>query len=213
MLHQPSIIPISVKSAKEPEEQIAEFVRRECEGNNIPPENMGHDSTGRGTLGTYLARTWSAMTNPIEAGGQPTDRPVTSDMFIVDPKTKTKRLKLCKEHYVKLVTEFWFSVRYTVEAGQLRGLTEETMEEFCQREWDRVKDDKIELETKNDMKERIGRSPDLADWCAGIVEMARRRGFMIKKMVNESAKTASYNLDDLARKQRTLNQSKEISYT
>lgn len=184
LLHQPVNIPISVRADKEPEQQIAEWMKRECEGLGIPPENAGHDSTGRGSLGTFLARVWSAFVQPIEAGGQPTDRPVSQTHYIRDPKTRARRLKTCKEHYVKLVTEFWFSVRYTVEAGQLRGLTEEAMEELCQRQWDRVKDDKIEVETKQEMKERIGRSPDLGDWVAGIVEMARRKGFEINKLLN-----------------------------
>lgn len=184
LLHQPVNIPISVRADKEPEQQIAEHMKRECEGLSIPPENAGHDSTGRGSLGTFLARVWSAFVQPIEAGGQPTDRPVSQTHYIRDPKTRARRLKTCKEHYVKLVTEFWFSVRYTVEAGQLRGLTEEAMEELCQRQWDRVKDDKIEVETKEEMKQRIGRSPDLGDWVAGIVEMARRKGFEINKLLN-----------------------------
>lgn len=187
LLHPPSIIPIKVGES-EPEAQISEFVKRECTSLGIQPENMGHDATGRGSLGTYLARAWSANTNPVESGGTPSERPVSLDIYITDPKTNVRRLKTCKEHYVKRVSEFWFSVRYTVQAGQLAGLTDEVMEEFCMREWDRVSQDRIEIETKGDMKERTGRSPDLADWAAGIVEMARRRGFQISKLANEPAR-------------------------
>jgi hypothetical protein len=214
LLHEPQVIPISVKADKEPEQQIAEHVKRECEGLGIPPENMGHDSTGRGSLGTFLARVWSAMTNPVEAGGKPTKRPVSLDLYIFDRNTKQRRLKLCDEHYVKLVTEFWFSVRYTVESGQLRGLTSETMEEFCQREWDRVKDDKIEIETKEEMKNRVGRSPDLADWAAGIVEMARRKGFVISKLGSVESEERSFEwLRLLAKQQSELNVSKQLVAT
>ncbi len=65
------------------------------------------------------------------------------------------------------------------------------MEEFCLRRWDRVKGDKKSVEPKdrasNDprkqgFKQRVGRSPDMADWAAGIVEMARRKGFIISKL-------------------------------
>lgn len=184
VLHPPAIVPISVNSEKDAEYQIAEFVKKECEGNAILPSNFFHDATGRGSLGTALAREWSSDCNPVEFGGQPSDRSVSLDHYIYDPKTRERRLKLCKEHYSKFVTELWFSVRYCIEAGQLRGLTEETMDEGCMREWDRVKDDKIELETKLDMKERVGRSPDLMDWCSIIVEGARRRGFQISKLGN-----------------------------
>lgn len=205
LLHPPSIVPISVTSKKEPEEQIAEFVRQECESLSIAPENMGHDSTGRGSLGTYIARVWSAKTNPIEAGGAPTDRPVNQDTFIIDPKTKVRRLQTCKEAYVKLVTEFWFSVRCTVQSSQLRGLTEETMDEFCMREWELAPGDKKVIESKLEMKERIGRSPDLADWAAGIVEMARRRGFQISRLANEEISQAESTwLKDMAKQQKQI---------
>lgn len=216
LLHEPSIIPILVRTEKEPEQQIAEYVRKDCEGLNIAPENMGHDATGRGSLGTFLARVWSAMTNPIESGGPPTDRPVSLDVFRIEIKNgqPTKRLTLCKEHYVKRVTEYWFSVRYAVQADQLRGMTQETSEEFCQREWDRVKDDKIELETKIDMKDRIGRSPDLADWAAGVLEMARRRGFQISKLANEPERqeSALSALEELSRQRAKMERSKELNY-
>lgn len=217
LLHPPVIIPVSARVEKEPEQQIAEFVKRECEGLAIQPANMGHDSTGRGSLGTFLARVWSADTQPIESGGQPTDRPVSLDIFTWEPRKAfdqlVKRLKLCKEHYVKRVTEFWYSVRYAVQAGQIRGMTSDTMEEFCQRNWDRVKDDKIELETKESMKDRIGRSPDLADWAAGIVEMARRRGFKISKLADDSQRPRSQDdyLTKLARSQREMIRSKQLT--
>lgn len=218
LFHPPVIIPISAKVDKEPEQQIAEFVRRECEGLNIPPASMGHDATGRGSLGTYLARAWSAETNPIESGGAPTDRPVSADTYTNEPAPKKngmartgRRLKLCSEHYVKRISEYWFSVRYAVQADQIRGMTQDTMEEFCQREWDRVKDDKIEIESKLDMKDRIGRSPDLADWAAGIVEMARRKGFIISKLENENAqKQSSEWFNTLARDQDRINREREL---
>jgi hypothetical protein len=217
LLHPPVIIPISARVDKEPEQQIAEFVRRECEGLNIPPQNMGHDATGRGSLGTYLARVWSAETNPVESGGSPTERPVSADTFTNEPGKRGqtrigRRLKLCNEHYVKRISEFWFSVRYAVQSSQIRGMTQDTMEEFCQREWDRVKDDKIEIESKLDMKDRIGRSPDLADWAAGIVEMARRKGFVIAKLENNEGKSNSLQwFADLAAEQARLNQARELS--
>ena len=164
LFHPPIIIPISVRSEKEPEYQIAEFVRRECEGNSILPQNMYHDATGRGSLGTALARVWSAECNPVEFGGKPSERPVSMDHYITDPKTRVRRLKLCQEHYVKFVTELWFSLRYGIEADQIRGLTEETMDEGCMREWYEKSDGlgraRRGVETKLEMKSRLGRSPE-----------------------------------------------------
>lgn len=197
-LSVPRIIPIRVypkdtpkEQQQDPEEQIAEYVKADCDRLDIPPSNMGHDSTGRGALGTTLARVWSDQTIPIEFGGNPSPRPVSADLFIYDEKLKTKRLKRCDEHYIKRVSELHFSVRYAIEAGQLRGLSEAVMDELCRREWSREKGDKIKVESKEDTKERLGRSPDLADWCALVIEIARQKGFIIAKLdVGKNLKVA-----------------------
>jgi hypothetical protein len=190
----PKIIPVKVGTGKEPEEQIAEFVKEDCEALGIPPENMGHDATGRGSLGTFLARVWSAKTNPIEAGGKPSDRPVSLDITILDEETKQKRLKRCDEHFDRKVSEFHFVLRYAVESKQIRDLPEEAMDELCARKWDRVKEKYwVEPKTSDNplkpgFKERFGKSPDMADWACGIVEMARRLGFQISRIGNVDKK-------------------------
>lgn len=185
----PEIVPMKGLPGTDPDMAMAEWTRDRCNMLGIPPENFGHDSTGRGSLGTALARAWSSACNPIEFGGLPTNRPVSEDMNFLDPKTGQYRQRLCHEHYIKFVTELWFSVHYCVVAGQLRGLCEDVFEEFALRIW-KMKGDKREVEPKSGtrekpgMKQRTGRSPDLADSLAGLVEMARRRGFQIKKLDN-----------------------------
>jgi hypothetical protein len=205
------IIPILVNSPLSAEDQISTFVKLKCEAGGVKPENFFHDSTGRGSLGTSLARIWSPQCNPVEFGGPSTQRPVTNDFFIdedvqtssVGRTTVKKRLKTCYEHYVKFVTELWFSVRYCVEAGQMRGMADDVIEEFCLRQWDRKKGEKIEIETKAQMKERVGRSPDLADWCAIIVEGARRLGLKISKLTPPEKKSDS-KTDALSRFQNNF---------
>lgn len=165
-VHQPEIVPIVIRDdVGSPEEQIAVWIKEYCEGHGIPPENAFHDSTGRGGLGTAISREWSAMTNPVDFGGKPTPRPVSLEMYIFDPKERRKRLKRCDEHYDRFVTELWWTVRLCVESKQMRGLPEAVLEEFCMREWDKIRENKMCVETKKEMKERVGRSPDLADWC------------------------------------------------
>ena len=215
---EPRIIPILVGTGEEPEDQIARAVKSDCNTLVIPPENMGHDATGRGSLGTALARHWSAKTNPVEFGGTPTARPVSLDMFITDPKTKLQRLKLCHEHYDRFVTELWFSVRYGVEAGQIRNLPEEVIEEFCLRKWDLLRG-KYSIEIKNGtatkpgMKQRVGRSPDMGDWASLIVEMARRKGFQVKKLANAETEEADHAwLDELARKAQERRTAHTLNY-
>lgn len=189
-VQMPKIIPISVKSGKLAEDQISEFVLQHCAQDGIPPSAMFHDSTGRGSLGTAIARVWSADTNPVEFGGNPTERPVCSDLYIWDEELKSRRLKRCNEHYSKFVTELWFSVRYAIEGKQIRELPKEVMEEGCIREWKRVRGDKIEIETKEDTKERMGKSPDLFDWLSIVMEGARRLGFQIARLENDQRQKA-----------------------
>lgn len=183
LVHAPVIIPVSAKEEGGlPEDQIAQYVKQDCERLGISADHVFYDATGRGSLGTSFGRAWSAYVNPVEFGGRPTERPVTADHYFTDPVTKERRLKRCDEHYSKFVTELWFSVRYATESSQLRGLPEDVMDEGAMREWKMVKGDKIEIETKAEMKERMGRSPDLFDWLATALEGARRLGFQIQRI-------------------------------
>jgi hypothetical protein len=104
------------------------------------------------------------------------------DTFTDDKVTGERRLKRCDEHYSKFVTELWYSLRYAIEADQVRGLPKDVIDELCTRNWERVANDKIEVESKLELKKRIRKSCDLGDWAAIILEGARRRGFAIAKL-------------------------------
>ena len=189
LMGNPRLIPVRMYPKTTPEaerilaeDQIAMFVKADCERLGIPAANVFHDSTGRGSLGTAFARVWRPDTNPVEFGGNPSPRPVMADLYIYDEKLRQRRLKRCDEHYSKKVSELHFSVRYTIEGGQMRGLTNDVKDELCIREWNQVRGNKVEVESKDETKERLGRSPDLGDWAAIAVEGARQRGFLIARM-------------------------------
>jgi hypothetical protein len=217
---KPIIIPIRMypKSTPEaerlsPEDQIAEFVKADCERLGIPAANVFHDATGRGSLGTALARIWSADTNPIDFGGAATSRPVCSDLLIYDEELRQKRLKRCDEHYSKFVTELWFSVRYVIEGRQCRSLPNEVLDELCAREWMRVRGFKVEVEPKEETKLRLGRSPDMADWAATATEGARRLGFQIARMDLQAPPKAKAADDKWKQKLRAQAATLRESYT
>lgn len=188
--HPPHMVPVRINTGvpMAEEDSISAYEKQYFESSGVPPENYGHDSTGRGSLGTSLARVWSANCNPIEFGGAPSKRPVTMDTYTIDRTTGQRRLKRCDEHYSKFVTELWYSLRYAIEADQIRGLPEDVMNELCMRQWERVANDRIEVESKLEMKERTRKSPDLGDWASIILEMARRRGFQISRLGGEQKK-------------------------
>jgi hypothetical protein len=167
------VIPIKDAIAETPEDQIATQVRDQCERRGIPPENFGFDSTGRGSLMAAFGRLWSPNVIPVEFGGPPTERPVANGLDVI-----------CKDYYSKFVTELWYSVRLIIEGDQFRGMTEDVMAEGCSREWTIVGSNKIEVEPKDKTKLKIGRSPDLFDALVTAVEVARRRGFKIERVVN-----------------------------
>jgi hypothetical protein len=208
------MVPININLPLTPEEQISTWIKSYCEMNDIPFSNIFYDSTGRGSLGPPMARIVSVLINPVEFGGNPSNRPVTMDTYVFDEKLKARRLKLCNEHYRKFVTELWWTVRYCAEAGQLRGVTEPVADEGCMREWREVEGNKIEVETKKEMKVRTGGvSPDLFDWLVTLVEGARRRGFEIRKMANaEEDEENKQWVQDLVDKARKLRNKHQLNY-
>jgi hypothetical protein len=174
------IVPIIIRADLKPEDQIAIFCREKMESAGVPPENFFFD--GRGSMAMSLASNWSASVNSIEFGGVPSDRPAGADIYIIDPNTKVRRLKTEREHYSKNVSALWWAWRYATETDQVRGMDREIVADAQPREWKKVAGDKIEIETKHDMKKRTGISPDLADMFVSGLEGARRRGFTIGKL-------------------------------
>lgn len=182
------VVPINPGLDNLPEDQIVSFVMAQCNLRNIPPANFFFDAGMRTSLVSAFSRIWSADVQSVDFGGVPTDAPVSSDIH-----------KPCKDYYSKKVTEIWFSVRLAVEAGQVRGLTEDVVNEFCAREWTIVGSNKIEVEPKHKMKEKFGRSPDQADGVAVGFFGARQRGFNIARLQPDKPIRRGQNWRDEAR--------------
>lgn len=176
----PKVIPLEFGS--EPEDQIALFIKNDCKSENIPGSRVYFDAGMRATMATALSKIFSPEVNAVNFGGSPTKRPVSADEYVNDIQTGQRRPKRCDEHYIKFVTEMWFSVRLAVLSKQIRELPKDVAEEFYMREWTKEKGDRYELETKDQTKKRMGVSPDLADWAAIIMEGARRQGFTIESL-------------------------------
>jgi len=189
-LYEPEIVPINLRLPEEPEEQIAKFFKRRLEELNIPVENSAYDSFGKGTLGFYFAKVFGSVTpQPIDSGQPPTQRPVRFDLFVEEMVNGVivRRLKRCDEHYSKFVSEMWFSCAEVIQSRQVAELPKEVMEEGCLRMYKIVRGNRHEVESKDDMKERVGFSPDLFDTFAIGVELARRLGFRIERIGRDVA--------------------------
>lgn len=211
---QHEIVPIKLNSKLEPEQQIAAFAKERCDQLGIPPENMFYDSFGRGTLGFFFAETFgSNCPVPVNSGDKATDRPVRFDYFVQDESNGRKRLKRCDEEYFKFVTEMWYSVRECIHSEQLKNLFKEVAYEGQLRLYrTRGSSKLIELETKDEMKERVKKSPDLFDTLAILVEGARRKGFKIQRIGAdiETSDNRTIWLTDLARNKFKWHSKKQI---
>jgi len=181
--HPTYLVTVIARNDMIPEDQIALAVKDKMEALDVPPENFFFD--GRGSLAMSLARLWSPRVNSVEFGGRPSDRAVDGE-WVIDG-SGSKRPKLAFEHYSKFVTELWWSFLMAIQSDQIRGLDLETVLDGAPREWRTVAGDKIEAETKKEMKKRTGCSPDLFDCVVVGLEGARRRGFNISKLANQEA--------------------------
>lgn len=197
------------------EDQIADILEKEIEALGIPASDVFYDATGKGTMGfAFSGKFGTVVPVAIDSGGMPTERPVREGLWNEDRTA----LKTCREHYSKFVSEMWFSVRYAIEAGQVRGLTEDVMMEGCARVYSVTKGNKIEVEPKSDpkkkedLKRRLGKSPDLFDALAIGFEGARQRGFTIAKLANKADDDDSLNwLTEAANNARNLIKSKQLT--
>lgn len=176
------VVPFASNSKIEPDDQIAQFVEEQARMNDIEPENIFYDSSGKGTTGAALARVFGFKApKAVYFGGNPTTRPVRHDLYVNEPNG-VKRLKRCDEEYRKFVSELWFASRNVIECGQMRNLPEEVAHEGCLREYMEAPGGKIEVEKKEDTRERMGMSPDLYDAFVVGIEGARQLGFKIERL-------------------------------
>lgn len=198
------VIPIQAdKDSDQPEDQIVNYVQGQLLNRGIPQSNFYYDAGMKTTLVSAFARNGLIQTNTIDFGGKPSEAQVSEQIK-----------KPCVEYYSKFVTELWFNVRYVVESRQFRGMTEEACTEFGQREWKMVSGNRIEVETKAEMKLKTGRSPDLADSIAVGVFGARQRGFVISRLAAQSSSSQRRESwkDELEKKARELRSARQLAY-
>jgi hypothetical protein len=170
------VIPIASSDFESPEDQIVMFVKQKHDLWGVGPERFYFDAGMRTSLVTAFSRLWSPRVNSIDFGGKPSERKVSADIDVS-----------ARDYYFNFVTELWYSARFAIEAEQIRGLTEDIVLEGSYREFLKdVGNNKIQVETKDDMKQKSGRSPDLFDCFVCGLEGARRSGFSIRKLGDSS---------------------------
>lgn len=199
------IVPVKASHKKIPEDQIAEFMLSEMNARGISLNGkLFYDSTGRGSLGTSFARAGITPV-PVEFGGKATDRPI-----------RKGEKKTCNEEYRNFVSELWFQSALLIESGQSRGITKDMVREAELRTWELVGSagmQKTQVLPKSEMKELLGKSPDLWDMYVTGIEGARRMGFSIRAIGEEHKKNNQKWLHDLRQKSRELHKREQLVYT
>lgn len=179
LFHPPINIPLNVADKNTPLEfQIALYAQTFCKSNNVPPQEFIIDGTGTGRgAAAVIQREWSPLINVCEFGGSPSEMVVSDE----DPRP-------AKEIYDRRVTELYFSFREFVQADLIRGLDNETARELCQREF-QIKNKKISVQTKAELKAEGRASPDYADNAILGTELLRLKG--INASIQTPAKAQS----------------------
>lgn len=160
------------------EEALAYQAKDEMDRLGIPYQHFFYDGTGRSSFTAAAMRVIGTMIQPVEFGGRASTRPNFMGRKYSDGPEKGELIP-CDKVFDKFVTELWFAWRYLIEADQLRDLPEDVAKEGYMRLWRLVAGNKMSVETKKDMKLRLGRSPDRADALVTGIEGARRLGFVI----------------------------------
>lgn len=157
-------VPVKASNKDRPlEYQIVDFCKEECQKDGIMPENFALDSTaiGRG-LKAIFEQEWGAVVG-VEFGGSPSERYVN-----VGGRTAS-------DQYDNRASELNISIREFAMGGQIRGLPGEAEAQFCIRRTEQV-NKKQSVESKKELKKRLGRSPDEADACCISIDLAKQRG-------------------------------------
>lgn len=152
--------------------QVARQVKQICIDRGIKPEEFIMDETGnaRGVL-AILRVEWSPKVQGIYYGGEATNRPLRND----DIKPANEQVKY-------FVSELWFRASYLAQTGCLTGLQNcdpKTIEDLSARRYTIKQFGNVKLmvaEAKDEMKKRLGRSPDFGDSFVQLSELMARQG-------------------------------------
>lgn len=147
--------------------QAARLYCEACDAEGVPVANRGTDSTGGGIpFQSLLSLKMGNGFVSVSFAGEASER-----------QTSKTDKRSGKDRFANRVSELWYIMKDFLRGGQLRGLTPDIITELCARLYKNV-GERVKVESKDDMKKRIQKSPDEADALAGLVEVARvRLGF------------------------------------
>lgn len=154
--------------------QLANETMRLCREEQVQPDDFICDTTGNGrSVFALLFESWSPKIQKVEYGGAATDRPLRLN----DQKPASEQVKY-------FVAELWFRASYLAADGILCGfnnLDPKCIDDLTARRYIIKQDGErkvMVVETKDEMKKRLGRSPDFGDSLVQLGELMVRNGLL-----------------------------------
>lgn len=126
----------------------------------IPNQWMGVDASAGGIFWSIGERELLKGWHAVSFAGAASELPVSAQYAMRNEATGKPQVG--KELFHNMSSELCFVSRYFLECEQLKGITPDLAWEMTQRKYVR-RTRKIIIESKTDMKKRIGKSPDLFD--------------------------------------------------
>ena len=133
----------------------------------IHPSNFAFDNTGGIAYGDTLVQHIGKDVVRVNFSGKASERPVSA----TDRTPASKR-------YVNRVSELWGVGIEFLRGGQFANIPDDLKAEMKSRRYDMVKGgdgERMLIESKNEMRNRTGKSPDIADAWMIIVDLCRSK--------------------------------------
>ena len=162
--------------------QIARQFVEQCKRDGVSPKRVALDTTGGGIgFADIVEHIWGNNEFlRVCFGGNASNKPMS-----------LSNRKPANEVCANRVTEIWLACKELMRNEQIRGVTPDLAKEMTSRRYDKsIKQDgnhKVKVESKRDMKGRVGESCDLADSAFVLVDLCRQRlGFSAQKPTKNS---------------------------
>jgi hypothetical protein len=133
--------------------------KRICAEREISPRHVGMDASAGSPLLSIAHKEWSPEILGVQFGGAASDLAVSQF---------DKRI--ASDIYANRTSELAYVFVEFLNAGQVRGIKPDHAKELTARQYELVAGGKIKIESKKEMKKRLGFSPDLKD--AGNIGLA-----------------------------------------
>jgi hypothetical protein len=158
--------------------QIADQWKKMSDDFGVSPNHAIMDNTGGGqAFGHIVDKQWSPAVQKVNFQGSASERTV------VFRNQETK--------FYNKNSELWIQPKEYVRSGQISGLSKETMAELIEREYHDKEIKSLRVESKDEAKKRLKRSPDRADVFNMLVEKAITLGRFRSEEVKQVAKMAN----------------------